>query len=366
MTTDSSVYTYSRLAANIYLETPGDAVQLAIPKDKLLRTWWEPVLTTVRDNQTEIEVHLLYGHSPRASQNTSIGRWVISGIPPLTAGIKIGVWVVVDESGRIGLGADLGGTSLPIGMRGRTPYYTVTGKFYYPEVFAPCPVPVTQTRAIPTEVYHDRLGGTYSVIEANGKYGLVYDRDYKSGELLLWPSFNSVRVTNLDVRLEELLTTEESKQRASEDRINEHNYEIVIADGKQGLVEEQDWKTELRYDQIIKLAAWYYLCREGTTCTLFEHPDDKDRLEPLATIEIKGELTLSKLLQTLSPSHPQAFAMLTNVLQRDPQTNAYISPYRFYWGDIPYHAITFTVATQRVIMSDNFQITPFELDCIYK
>jgi len=73
------------LATNIYIESIEDTAVPIIAMNSLLEQMWFGSFSTAVDNQTFIDVHLVYGTSTKVSQNTSIGRWRLIGIPPLPA-----------------------------------------------------------------------------------------------------------------------------------------------------------------------------------------------------------------------------------------------------------------------------------------
>lgn len=105
----------SRLATTIYIETLDDTATPIIPANTALPFVWQNKFSTAHDNQTAIEIHLLYGISAKASQNTSIGQWEISGIPPLESGMPdITIQVQVDVNGEVKILGDLPDKSLDV------------------------------------------------------------------------------------------------------------------------------------------------------------------------------------------------------------------------------------------------------------
>ena len=96
------------LAANIYIETMEDTAVPIIAMNSLLEQMRFGSFSTAVDNQTFIDVHLLYGTSTKVSQNTSIGRWRITGIPPLPARTpNITVTVYAYVTGEVNIAAFL-------------------------------------------------------------------------------------------------------------------------------------------------------------------------------------------------------------------------------------------------------------------
>ncbi len=94
------------LAANIYIATMADTAVPIIAMNSLLEQMWFGSFSTAEDNQTFLDVHLVYGTSTKVSQNTSIGRWRITGIPPLPAGIPhITITVYAYATGEVSIAA---------------------------------------------------------------------------------------------------------------------------------------------------------------------------------------------------------------------------------------------------------------------
>ena len=56
--------------------------------------------STAADNQTEVEVHVLQGERPMASQNRTLGKFKLSGIPPAPRGVpQVEVTFDIDANG---------------------------------------------------------------------------------------------------------------------------------------------------------------------------------------------------------------------------------------------------------------------------
>jgi hypothetical protein len=74
--------------------------------------------STARDDQTHIEIHLLFGASEKASENVSLARWDISGITPVTAGqSEIWVQIGIGVDGWVDVTAKDGGESLDVSLQ---------------------------------------------------------------------------------------------------------------------------------------------------------------------------------------------------------------------------------------------------------
>ncbi|MDY6958537.1 MAG: Hsp70 family protein, partial [Halobacteriota archaeon] len=62
--------------------------------------------STAADNQTSVEIHVLQGERPMASDNTSLGKFHLTGIPPAPRGIpQIEVTFDIDANGIIHVSA---------------------------------------------------------------------------------------------------------------------------------------------------------------------------------------------------------------------------------------------------------------------
>ena len=58
------------------------------------------IFTTAVDNQTRVEIHVLQGERPMASDNVSLGRFFLDGIPPAPRGVpQIEVTFNIDVNG---------------------------------------------------------------------------------------------------------------------------------------------------------------------------------------------------------------------------------------------------------------------------
>jgi molecular chaperone DnaK len=82
------------------VETLGDVMDVLIPRNTTIPTRESRVYTTASDYQTTVEVHVLQGERPRASQNKSLGRFHLTGIPPAPRGVpQIEVTFDIDANG---------------------------------------------------------------------------------------------------------------------------------------------------------------------------------------------------------------------------------------------------------------------------
>ena len=77
-----------------------------ISKNSTIPTKKNKIFTTVTDQQTEVEVHVLQGESDSVSENTSLGRFLLSDITPAPTGVpQIQVTFEVDVNGIVQVSA---------------------------------------------------------------------------------------------------------------------------------------------------------------------------------------------------------------------------------------------------------------------
>ena len=64
------------------------------------------IFSTAADNQTQVEIHVLQGERPMASENKSLGRFILDGIPPAPRGMpQIEVTFDIDANGILNVSA---------------------------------------------------------------------------------------------------------------------------------------------------------------------------------------------------------------------------------------------------------------------
>ncbi len=82
------------------VETLGDVMDVCIPRNTNIPTREQRVYSTASDFQTTVEVHVMQGERARASQNKSLGRFHLAGLPPAPRGIpQIEVSFDIDANG---------------------------------------------------------------------------------------------------------------------------------------------------------------------------------------------------------------------------------------------------------------------------
>ncbi len=92
------------------VETLGGVMTTMIERNTTIPTRKTEVYSTAADNQTSVEVHVLQGERPMASDNKTLGRFQLAGIPAARRGIpQIEVTFDIDANGIVNVSAkDLG------------------------------------------------------------------------------------------------------------------------------------------------------------------------------------------------------------------------------------------------------------------
>lgn len=85
---------------SLSIETMGGVATKLIEKNTHIPTKKSQVFSTAADNQTTTEIHITQGERAQASDNKSLGRFVLDGIPPAPRGVpQIEVTFDVDSNG---------------------------------------------------------------------------------------------------------------------------------------------------------------------------------------------------------------------------------------------------------------------------
>jgi molecular chaperone DnaK len=82
------------------LETLGGVLTPLINRNTTIPTSKSQVFSTAADGQTSVEIHVLQGERPMAADNKTLGRFMLSGIPPAPRGVpQVEVTFDIDANG---------------------------------------------------------------------------------------------------------------------------------------------------------------------------------------------------------------------------------------------------------------------------
>jgi len=95
-----SVLLLDVLPLSLGIETLGEINTQMIPKNTTIPTAKTQIFSTAADNQTSVEINVLQGERPMATDNRSLGKFILDGIPLAPRGIpQIEVTFDVDANG---------------------------------------------------------------------------------------------------------------------------------------------------------------------------------------------------------------------------------------------------------------------------
>ncbi|MFM9905157.1 MAG: molecular chaperone DnaK [Pyrinomonadaceae bacterium] len=93
------------------IETLGGVSTAMIQKNTTIPTRKSEIFSTASDNQTSVEVHVLQGERPMASDNKTLGKFHLVGIPPAPRGMpQVEVTFDIDANGIVNVSAKDVGT----------------------------------------------------------------------------------------------------------------------------------------------------------------------------------------------------------------------------------------------------------------
>jgi molecular chaperone DnaK len=88
------------------IETLGGVATPMIPKNTTVPTAKTQTFSTAADNQTSVEVHIVQGERPMASDNKTLARFILDGVPPAPRGVpQVEVTFDIDTNGILNVSA---------------------------------------------------------------------------------------------------------------------------------------------------------------------------------------------------------------------------------------------------------------------
>jgi molecular chaperone DnaK len=82
------------------IETLGGVATKLVDRNTTIPSSKSQVFSTAADNQTSVEIHIVQGERPMASDNKSLGRFILDGVPPAPRGMpQVEVSFDVDVNG---------------------------------------------------------------------------------------------------------------------------------------------------------------------------------------------------------------------------------------------------------------------------
>ncbi|MBU2539776.1 molecular chaperone DnaK [Patescibacteria group bacterium] len=88
------------------IETLGSVSTVLIAKNTIYPASKTQVFSTAADNQTSVEIHVLQGERPMATDNKTLGRFILDGVPPSPRGVpQVEVTFDIDSNGILNVSA---------------------------------------------------------------------------------------------------------------------------------------------------------------------------------------------------------------------------------------------------------------------
>jgi molecular chaperone DnaK len=88
------------------LETLGGVATPMIQRNTTIPTRKSQVYSTAADSQTQVELHIMQGERPMAADNTTLGKFILDGLPPAPRGLpQIEVTFDIDANGILNVSA---------------------------------------------------------------------------------------------------------------------------------------------------------------------------------------------------------------------------------------------------------------------
>jgi molecular chaperone DnaK len=88
------------------IETMGSVATAMIERNTTIPTRKTQIFSTASENQTQVEIHVMQGERPMAADNTTLGKFILDGLPPAPRGVpQIEVTFDIDANGILNVSA---------------------------------------------------------------------------------------------------------------------------------------------------------------------------------------------------------------------------------------------------------------------
>src|SRR5690606_33074596 len=88
------------------IETLGGVSTPLIERNTTIPVKKSQIFSTASDGQTQVEIHILQGERPMASDNKTLGKFILDGIPPAPRGMpQVEVTFDIDADGILNVSA---------------------------------------------------------------------------------------------------------------------------------------------------------------------------------------------------------------------------------------------------------------------
>src|SRR5258705_2675369 len=91
---------------SLSIETLGGVATALIERNTTIPVKKSQVFSTAADGQTQVEIHVLQGERPMATDNKTLGKFILDGIPPAPRGVpQVEVGFDIDANGILNVSA---------------------------------------------------------------------------------------------------------------------------------------------------------------------------------------------------------------------------------------------------------------------
>ncbi|MFN3926402.1 MAG: molecular chaperone DnaK [Pseudanabaenaceae cyanobacterium] len=180
------------------VETLGGVMTPMIPRNTTIPTKKSEIFSTAVDGQTNVEIHVLQGERPMASDNKSLGTFRLDGIPPAPRGVpQIEVTFDIDANGILSVTAKDKGT-------GKEQSIKITGASTLDKAEVERMVKEAERSAAEDKIKRDRIEAK------NQAESVIYQAEKQLKEFAdKVPASDKTKVENLITNLREAISKDE-------------------------------------------------------------------------------------------------------------------------------------------------------------